>query len=151
MRFAVVAAVLFATSSSAVLADWQFTRWGMTRAEFEAASPGSVTFEAPDGPDQVAKGPYRVGLVDVTAQYAFHLGRLRSVVLSTPDQFTCESMAAALTKRYGAPVKDAGVAGLENFSWDDQPGNNAMQYVSMEKDGCFVAYGPLANDASSIL
>jgi hypothetical protein len=89
-------------------ADWQFTKWGMTRGQVAAASIWLATTD----PDGNLSMPYSSG--PFTFQATFHFGQkdtLESVELELLSG-SVPMLPKALRDKYGAPVNDQGDGGL---------------------------------------
>ena len=103
MRFLAVltAAVVLATAAPAH-ADWQWTKWGMTRDEVIAASGGKAVYDSnhilrlPD-PWVVQGCPFQV-------YFTFDENNKLFAVILTADRDCYSEMALALTTLYGEPI-----------------------------------------------
>lgn len=128
--------------ASVAHADWQFTKWGMTRAEVIAASGGLLT-EQPQTPKVLnLKGPYTVaGIPFETVSLGFNdAGKLDYVGLVADDKHSYQ-IEQALAAAAGRPVMSEPGAGAVRIYRDAAKGN-AIEFRRMgEKD--FVTYRPI--------
>lgn len=118
---------------SPALADWQYTKWGMTVGDVLSASNGQMkpcTPKACEGPsggalDPKAFGPYSAGEFNFTAFAMFDdRGALAKVYLRLDDPSKYLRLQHALAVKYGAPTReDAGF--LKIIYW--QPDNDRIE------------------------
>lgn len=99
------------------LADWQYTRWGMTPDEVVAAAGGSAWLIKPkkSGAEEViALGRHSAGDLDFNVTFRFLDGQLNSVALFYDnngvggrlfrrDGQNCNTVRRALESQYGSP------------------------------------------------
>ena len=136
--------VVSVLSARASLADWQYTRWGMTEAEVIEASGGlavthhiSVRESWGIYPDLVA--PTRFGVFDYDAFFYFddESGGLKAVRLEPPAPVWCIDVLKALMDRYGTDQET-----LDGKTvWRDPPNNNRITLSGFST--CRVKYQPL--------
>ncbi len=134
-----IAAVVGMASPS--WADWQFTRWGMTPEQVEAASGG----RAPMVPPQVSEagtvfniGPYSSGDHSFTAKYSYKSRRLSAITLEMNS--SCGSLKDDLKTRYGNPLADDSLRSMgETSRWIDTKRNNAILMLDF-LGSCYLIY-----------
>ena len=132
---------------SLVYADWQYTKWGMTREEVVKASQGAAT------PDPESKAhsseehaslltaPYTAGRFEFSARFMFdRQTRTLSIVnLDLKDPRQCNSLWGELNIKYGKPEsKTSGIA--ESASWRDETANNSIIILKIGERSGSVQY-----------
>lgn len=155
MRFAftgllVTAALAIATPTQA---HWQYTRWGMSPKEVEAASGGKTTpYTAverltSDGSHIVLTAPYQVQGLNFHAQFAFDrpVGKLNKVTLFIIAQKSkCYDVAILLDRTYGTPEGASSDKHFTNRSWRDHANGNHVKYSEyFTGNTCLIEYTPL--------
>ncbi len=146
LRFAVsLTAIAFLSAPmSKALADWQYTRWGMSRAEVIEASGGlAVVYEVKKReewgiyPDLVA--PALFGKFKYRAKFYFDAdnGELKAVRMDPVNGVWCPDVAHALWVRYGTDqqMKDG------YFIWQDAAANDRITLSGFST--CRIRYEPL--------
>jgi hypothetical protein len=143
----VIACSLVATSA---VADWQYTKWGMTPEQVVKASKGAAransdrTLDAPNG-GLVAKlvAPYRAGGFDFRAGFMFSPDDRLKVVDLVLQSGSCPSLVGALTSTYG-PQQSADHSSLLHLdTWWDKKNGNRVVLGEVGSDSCSVQYSPL--------
>jgi hypothetical protein len=137
------------------LADWQYTRWGMTPAEVAKAPGGRAAPYVGAGENtdtEVAKllAPYSAGEYAFTAYFMFSrtTDRLSSVRLNLADPGRCQSVYSDLLAKYGQALKDSWSGALKVSTWQDRPNNTRVQIVGIGQTSCTVIYSPLASESN---
>ncbi len=140
--------VLAIMSTGPALADWQYTRWGMSPREVIEASGGAAKPHnnlADNGPTQRSKvvAPYRSGEHLFRSRFVFDpLDRLIIVMLELSDPSKCPELYRDLTSAYGPP-QSFGV-GRSLPKWWDKKNGNAVLLIDLSKSSCSIQYTPLA-------
>lgn len=119
-----LAAVLLA---SPALADWQYTRWGMTPEQVVAASRGKVALlpeaRRPRLPPLVtaASGEFTDGVLVLRTVFTFAIdgNGLECVTYGVRDRANDEAFKALLLRRFGPPQTTGGlpIIGLVQLGW----------------------------------
>ena len=105
----VVATVVLGIETPA-LADWQYTQWGMSPAEVQAASNGTAVANQDrrlDADDLTAglTAFYRGDKRPFTAVFLFDTGgKLSAVNLNPTDRISCDPIRQSLADHYGKPA-----------------------------------------------
>jgi hypothetical protein len=151
MNWSGIVGVVLAVVPTAALADWQYTRWGMTPQQVIAASNGTVSWRAvklpkPNGPREEIGGSYAAGERIFDVSFTFSDGRLSIVSLKADP---CDgSLLADLKSRYGRPLSEA--AGMFPFmEWDDKRNDNRVTLFEIF-DSCLITYTPLAERSQGL-
>jgi hypothetical protein len=145
LAFATVVGMGFPTGQQAA-ADWQYTQWGMSKAQVVEASQGLAVDHLVDRretwgiyPDLVA--PSRFGKYRFRAYFYFDddSGGLKAVRLDPLVGFWCQDVAKSLMLRYGSDQR------LTNdyYVWRDDSANNKISLSGFST--CRVKYEPLNN------
>lgn len=139
--------------SAEALADWQYTKWGMTAEEVIAASGGKARKFTDTGQDTdterlQAITPYRTGDFAFEAGFMFSRkdGRLRSVRLKLVEGDGL-LLSAALVNRYGKPVSESKTAFTQHARWLDKENNNTVVWFVIGADYFTVQYSPLIGES----
>jgi hypothetical protein len=141
-------------------ADWQYTKWGMTVAQAQTASKGSLHLtKADQNPNSIPglhlveklRGIYSAGGITFEAQLFFDAaGRLAYVGLELRDpRVNLEKLEASLAAKYGSPYKETNLLpGGYKKDWTGDgndisltvldPGSTLPMLVMLK-------YGPLAD------
>jgi hypothetical protein len=91
---------------SPALADWQYTKWGMTKEQVVEASKGQAT---PTGTKGALVAPYEGGGYQFQASFGFDkTGGLSSVGLELKDGSHAIGLRNALLGKYGKAGKEVG-------------------------------------------
>lgn len=119
-------------------ADWQYTKWGMTPEQVEAASSGLAKVAGP-----VVKGTYKSGDITFLTEFYFQNGGLHLISLKPDVQgYACFSLRQSLEAVYGKPFSVDG----EGRQWHDPGKNNRVgldvigNYAAAH---CDLVYAPL--------
>lgn len=149
----IAALALFTTATPAV-AGWQWTDWGMTRAQVEkAASAHSVVLsEAKNSrPDQVELNtPYATLGLQFLARLIFNeYGTLIEVVLVQNDVAQCPVLENLVKSSYGVPYDSYAGMGTDTWSWRDEKSKNDVMFRLIGMPGsrrwCDIQYSKLAS------
>ena len=113
--------------ASPALADWQYTRWGMTPQQVVAASGGKVALlpeaERPRVPPLVtaARGEFADGALLLRTVFSFAIagGGLECVTYGVRRREDDEAFKALLIRRFGPPQTTGGLAilGMTQLGW----------------------------------
>ncbi len=117
--------VLIASSllivANPALADWQFTKWGMTPAEVQKASP--VNLESGDQcpilrTKVMFSSEWKAGDMIFLACYVFKEDRLHQILLYS-NKIDRDAIIRGLSQRYGSPEINAQLRslGLISYTW----------------------------------
>jgi hypothetical protein len=145
--------VAAASTSSALLADWQFTKWGMTPEEVALISKGSaaITNEERDDSYVGNRGKFSGGTYQFDAEYVFKASGLSKVSLKLLSPGACSILASDLRVKYGAPVSvQSPIPTIKKTIWSDLKEGNKVE-LSMVRDSCFVNYSPLSDPSLNAL
>jgi len=154
--------------ASAVKADWEYTKWGMTPGQVVSAAK-NLTRESsdlhPDSDGNVTKlvAPYRSGNFSFEAQFGFDAAdRLSSVTLVLNDKFAgmdmnvgadmnmnmdqggCHNLLASVKATYGPP-QGGRSAHMQYIieTWQDRKNKNNVTYTVLDGVGCYVQYSAI--------
>jgi len=154
LRF-VAGMMLLAFVNTPVSADWQYTRWGMTKDEVIFASQGAA--KAYSATDQDA-GAYRVlatapytglGFEFVSLfMFDWQTSALIGVKLNLNLATQCKSMLGALIGTYGNPLETTGVP-VRTFTWRDYKNKNVVKARLIEPTYCQIIYSPIIETGPS--
>lgn len=149
-------AIALGLVATPALADWQYTNWGMSRAQVIAASrgaaslvegrPGERVFDA----DLGAAGSYSAQGFEFSTQFFFDAaGRLKAVKLNALEPERCEELLDRMLGLYG----NAGGRDRFGAKWTDLENGNAVRVTHIpgrngEPDVCFAAYSSLAGSGA---
>lgn len=135
--------------SNAGLADWQYTKWGMTVDEVIIASDGKAKEFVDSGRDSdtartLATAPYIAGDFLFEANFMFDrkTQQLRHVKL-TLKKGNGRSLYAALVNRYGKPVSEHETAVLPSARWLDQENNNSVNWLMIGESHTSIDYSAM--------
>ncbi len=113
--------------ASPALADWQYTRWGMTPEQVVAASRGKVTLlpeaRRPRVPPLVtaASGEFTDGALVLRTVFSFAIegNGLECVTYGVRNPENDEAFKALLIRRFGQPQTTGGLAilGMTQLGW----------------------------------
>ena len=131
-------------------ANWQYTRWGMTKAEVIGASRGSA--HAPSKVDTYYKdtfihlldATYEAQNIDFKVHFLFNQKhRLSRVKLEPTNPDRCLSLEELLSDAYGhAYLNEVNSAGT-TVKWRDKKNNNIVMFVNIPLiSQCSVSYDP---------
>lgn len=144
--------LLLAQLSTSALADWQYTRWGMTPEQVAAASKGTVRVGKGDprqefqGAEIGAVGTHVSGRYMFKANFHFIDRKLVEVRLKLigGDQYALKNDLLAL---YGKPFKESGEL-LSLTTWFDPVRNNWIDLLILGPDYTVLEYRALKNDSA---
>lgn len=142
----VVAGLVLGVFSPA-LADWQYTKWGMTPEEVVAASGGMARPDPhrnkhrTDSTESLLAAPYAAAgfEFDATFQFSRSSQRLERVHLDLIDTSRCSDLIGALRSRYGEPESESKLPVLVMITWrsDDMPDQVALVAIESVASGGF--------------
>lgn len=139
-------------------ANWQYTKWGMTPEQVQAAAKGKLSpVAAPLACPTCATvpllaGDYEVGGQQYRVRFEFADGNsLATVVLAMParrQSWGCNELFDSLSLKYGAPAWQAPLTGdgtLPNARWLDPRDHNTVFFndISAQTGMCEVQYSAL--------
>jgi|HubBroStandDraft_5_1064220.scaffolds.fasta_scaffold191871_2 hypothetical protein len=122
---------------------WTFARWGMTRAEVEAASNGVSNPTAQDNEDSVT-GEQAIGAFRFQVTLEFqddHLSEIRFAPTFPPKK--CAALRGYLGDTYGRPALEDNT-GAKISWWRDLPNANTIRYAMLDGGGCSLSYQPMS-------
>jgi hypothetical protein len=153
--------VTLCTLPGVARADWEFTKWGMTRAEVIAAAnkrafPLTNTFIRPyrgDGMNitcSVQTSPYTVaGFQFDSAKFCFSDadGKLSAVLLDSFARYRFDLVDRALRASFGQPIYES-PGGANQFDgpkrmFNDRQKGNSILLDNMLRNSIWVLYYPL--------
>lgn len=156
-KFAVAVSVCMV--SLVAHADWQYTKWSMTKSQVEAAITKSGTEVLPpfqaieeqptDMPLIAFRTTYEAGGMNFNALFSFSRStdQLQAVKLVLIDTSNCPVLKASLLEKYGKPESDVDkslpMVKQRDVSWRDTAGKNYLtfnEYAAMGRRGCSVEY-----------
>ena len=164
MRIIIGVVLILTASATAVSADWQYTRWGMTGAEVEKASNGAA-IPHPDQKKQSSKKSIALLLAPYTAsQFHFNVTilfnrksrNLDQVNLELKDASRCPSLVGALRSRYGPTLKESRPGATHSIKWRDEEDKNFVWYLGIgpfsqgKPSYCDIMYSPLFGKKSGL-
>jgi len=147
-RFAVAAVALSAPAS----AHWQYTRWGMSPEEVQAANPAlrpGIDRQNSFGGSLIRlSGSHREGGRDFIVQFGFDSeNRLNTVFVEPADPRDCRHMVAAVEARLGRDTRDSFLSELvDERTWQDVAAGNLLHLIAIGDmpvpDHCSLRYHP---------
>lgn len=149
-------AIIFASVHSVpVLANWQFTSWGMTPDEVDVAATAagkSLTRTARQftGRTVYHEGTFSPGNVETTVSLYYERERLVEVELKGDRDSKCFVLDADLKERYGAPFSRTDLMVAVRTIWMDRDNGNRVSFTRME-DSCFLNYQAIGGASNSQL
>lgn len=156
MRLVCVVFVTLISSGTPGQAHWQYTKWGMTPQQVEAASTGTVRVSS-DNPDKKVEGftignegSYSVGSIQLSATFYYKSGGLQMVKLSAESDPTCFALGSQLGGQYGEPSAAQNAGFFQKKTWKDGERGNRVEYFSTG-DYCTVTYSDLTTPTQSAL
>jgi hypothetical protein len=144
-----IAAVVIAAPASA---HWQYTRWGMTPAQVQAANPAVQLGEdrgASARDSQVlASARYSASGLTFNARFGFDAnGRLNKVSLDLLDRSGCVELNGSLRSVYGEPLPGERMSFAYLARWRDEAGGNMVSLLAIgglsSADTCSLDYRPI--------
>ena len=165
MKLFGIALALVSCGASAVKADWEYTKWGMTPGQVVSAAKNLTRKSSdlhPDSDGNVTKlvAPYRSGKFSFEAQFGFDAAdRLSSVTLVLNDKSAgmdmgadmknmnkgvCHDLQLSVKSAYGPP-QGGGAAHMQYSieTWQDQNNKNNVTYTVLDGVGCYVQYSAI--------
>ena len=168
MKLFGIALALVSCGASAVKADWEYTKWGMTPGQVVSAAKNLTRKSSdlhPDSDGNVTKlvAPYQSGKFSFEAQFGFDAAdRLSSVTLvlndksagmdmdmgadmnMNMDQGVCHDLQGSVKTAYGPP-QGGGSAHMQYSieTWQDQKNKNNVTYTVLDGVGCYVQYSAI--------
>ncbi|MGE0725312.1 MAG: hypothetical protein AB7O45_13115 [Alphaproteobacteria bacterium] len=147
---------LAACISFPALADWQYTRWGMSPAEAIEASSGALRaptdaerrgLRRQDRIEPGAIGTYEVGGLAYSVDLGFdERGKLALVALKLLDWGRRHEVQDSLIGTYGAPIESRRDSYGVDEAWRDAArGNLVRLYVAPAIRSLTVLYSPLGS------
>jgi len=142
------------------LADWQYSKWGMTPEQVQTAAGGrlkSVTNQrsCPTCTTiSLLAGEYSADGFQFKVGFEFEDGTSLSIVSlevpATSGTWGCNRLFDGLSAKYGAPIwkSPTGLTGLlPNVRWLDPVGGNTIFFSDLSgiMGTCSVQYSPLAS------
>lgn len=125
--------------STPAIADWQGTRWGMTREEVRSASP--LHFDEAPAPMKGHSSPDLLVTTDVWGipsrvrlSFSDATDRLVMVAIRPTDSSACSLMATAVKDRFGfSPNHQDGLDGAwASDHWVDPQSNNSVGWIIVQ-------------------
>ena len=168
MKLFGIALALVSCGASAVKADWEYTKWGMTPGQVVSAAKNLTRKSSdlhPDSDGNVTKlvAPYRSGKFSFEAQFGFDAAdRLSSVTLvlnvlndksagmdmgadmKNMNKGVCHDLQLSVKSAYGPP-QGGGAAHMQYSieTWQDQNNKNNVTYTVLDGVGCYVQYSAI--------
>lgn len=129
------------------MANWQFTKWGMTPEQVIAASGGKASMTSAENLRSRSAGsltakvemPYSVGEFEFRADFSFDQNNQLAEVTLNLKKGTMSALRVALEQKYGAA--------LPRGNWHSE-GDEILLFPIGNHDG-FVNYRPLKNANNS--
>ena len=149
-NIAAVAVILcsFAASLPAQ-ADWQYTKWNMTREQVLAAAQGDAHADQVTKPrdrkigdlDCSLVGRYAAEGIQFKSNFCFDKAARLKLVTLVPPYGTCHTLEKKLRAVYGKPSRGADT---EIYVWRDAKKRNRVQLgFGFSPEECSLAYEPL--------
>jgi hypothetical protein len=166
MKLFGIALALVSCGASAVKADWEYTKWGMTPGQVVSAAKNLTRKSSdlhPDSDGNVTKlvAPYQSGKFSFEAQFGFDAAdRLSSVTLVLNDKSAgmdmdmgadmnmgkgvCRDLQMSVKAKYGPP-QGGGAAHMQYSiaTWQDQKNKNNVTYTVLDGVGCYGQYSAI--------
>lgn len=136
-------------------ADWQYTRWGMTKEEVIDASQGAA--KAYSGTDQdagayqvVATAPYTgLGFQFLSLfMFDWKTHGLIGVKLNLLDKTKCDALTGGLVKTYGSPLETGADVVVKTMIWRDYAKKNVIKFRGTASY-CQIIYSPIIETGPS--
>ncbi len=130
-------------------ADWQYTQWGMSADEVQAASEGAARLNPDrtlDTGDLKAEltGPYQGNEGLFTAVFLFDAtAKLRVVSLKPAGDAACPGIVRMLDASHGVPEGRADLGHARALRWDDTDNDNLIVYADLGHSDCTIQYSEL--------
>lgn len=140
--------VVFAPATSH--ADWQYTKWGMSKEQVAKAAGGQATADgiptAKNTETSLAllQAPYQTGRYKFIAVFMFDRStmELTEVRLELVDTELTSSLHGELTNKYGQPEK-ADIPVVKLNQWRDEAKNNNLSLMSIGNRHTTLIYNPI--------
>jgi hypothetical protein len=135
-KFALLTALLLMAAAPAN-ADWQFTKWGMSKKQVIRAS-GNLATPSADG---TLSMPYTAGKFTFSVEFDFDSGSKLDTVFLKLRSGTNYSLLDALKEKYGQPDEVDGITTVWRTSRDE------IDFSAVEPDGsdATIYYRPRVN------
>ena len=145
------AAICLGLGATPAAADWQYSQWGMSPAQVEAASGGAA--KPNDERDLDAEGlraelaaPYMAGSLPFTAVFRFDAeDMLDDVALIPTGPVSCPVVRATLIDHHGTPEGKADPQSAPTLRWHDLDANNLVVFLDLGGGHCSIQYSKLPN------
>jgi hypothetical protein len=130
MKYWIAVAVVFASAGrpSPALADWEYTKWGMTPEQVAGASKGAVKIIPQAQRKRIeeakmesgAEGTFSDGELKLHVAFSFDTGGsgLNAVGYDALDPAQNELLKAWLVRKYGPPDSKGGLPAIGLTTWD---------------------------------
>ena len=135
-------------AATPALADWQFTRWGMTIEEVIVGAGGKTTINEDRSKDtseelvSLLRIDHTSGGFDFVAFLEFDRNKtLARVSLEPKSSDTCGKLPFALSSTYGPPQTKSGNAVSEVLKWWHAETGNVVTFFQIGAD-CWLIYSP---------
>jgi hypothetical protein len=151
---AMLAFIALAAPFRPAVADWQYTKWGMSPEQVVKASAGAVMLTAArpigegsaddrSGLEMRAEGTFAAGPLHCDVSFGFDAaGRLAFVTYSIDDPARNGLLKEWLVRRYGQPQSRQGPENdVETWTWSS-PGQDSIELNIQEGDSGFVIQYP---------
>lgn len=140
LHFFAVTCMLAAASPA--VADWQYTRWGMTPQQVVAASRGAAKPNTDneahrDNYKTLLKAPFAAGEHRFTASFIFNNQNRLIRVSLLMEGGNCESLGFTLRSQYGQST----TRGLGS-TWRDEVRKNNVAFIAWNAARCNLEYWP---------
>jgi hypothetical protein len=152
-----IASFAFVLMPTAALADWQYTKWGMSPEDVVAASNGKAhlvpeaeaakTLHSSEYVIPLAKGDHSANGEKFSVMFDFtrQAKRLQTVTLTATDPSRCYIYKRMLLNKYGAPI-DTERGPTEGLKWRDLPSGNAIDWIPATPRICLIQIEPINSD-----
>jgi hypothetical protein len=157
--------LVFAFAASAAHADWQYTRWGMSKDQVLLASNGAVSptsMRGPGTPYVGLRGKYATPDHAFDAALYFDAGdTLVSVTLSQRTAPECAKTLSDLREKYGTAQDVTNRRGPLRLIWSDAASGNRVKYTGVSRAdspavrdahevACTIVYEPLSRTVEGL-
>jgi hypothetical protein len=152
MRHALIFTVAALSIAAPASAHWQYTRWGMTPEEVQAANPALRAGEDPRNSISSSlvrlSGTHREGGRDFVVRFGFNgRNQLNTVYVQPARPNDCRHMVAAVEARLGRGTPGSQIRNvLDVRNWQDRSAGNLLQLIVIGKmrapESCSLRYHP---------